>query len=199
MRRAESASNAAPPLASPSVGQDAMTRDSGVPSSPSVSAFHSTSVTNGIDGCSSRRTVSSTWPSTRRVDSERAACSAVGSSPSARRGKSTLDISRYQSQNSSHAKWYSASLALANSYLSSAASTSARTCSRRSRIQRSVSVSVSRAGSSPTYAPFISAKRVALNSFVAKLRELCAESSPTGRSEPGFAPRARVKRSASAP
>ncbi|SKX96031.1 Uncharacterised protein [Mycobacteroides abscessus subsp. abscessus] len=40
---------------------------------------------------------------------------------------------------------------------------------------------------------------MALYSLVAKLRDDCAWSSPTEMSDPGFAPRASVNRSASAP
>ncbi|SKT78666.1 Uncharacterised protein [Mycobacteroides abscessus subsp. abscessus] len=40
---------------------------------------------------------------------------------------------------------------------------------------------------------------MALNNFVVKLREARAASSPMDRSPPGLAPRAKVKRSASAP
>ncbi len=64
-------------------------------SSP-VSAHHSSSVTNGITGCSSRSIWSSTNPSTWRVRL------AAASSPLA---SGTLASSRYQSQNSSQAKW----------------------------------------------------------------------------------------------
>src|SRR5215472_8575670 len=96
-------------------------------SSP-VSAHHSSSVTNGMTECSSRSIWSSTNPSTRRVVS--AACS----SPE---DKGTFASSRYQSQNSSQAKWYSASQALPNSYCSSSPSTSAITLDSRESIQRS--------------------------------------------------------------
>src|SRR5215475_5010600 len=96
-------------------------------SSP-VSAHHSSSVTNGMTGCSSRSIWSSTNPSTRLV------VSAARSSPEA---SGTLASSRYQSQNSSQAKWYSASQALPNSYRSSSPSTSAITLESRDRIQRS--------------------------------------------------------------
>src|SRR6185437_10157555 len=95
-------------------------------SSP-VSAHHSSSVTNGITGCSSRSIWSSTKPSTLRVRSAPVS-SSPGSSPDA---SGTLASSRYQSQNSSHAKWYSASQALPNSNCSSSPSTSAITPDRR--------------------------------------------------------------------
>ena len=68
-------------------GQSATTTDS-----RPVSAFHSASVTNGITGCSSRSRVSSTSASTAVV-----CCTPLVSC--------TLASSRYQSQNSSHAKW----------------------------------------------------------------------------------------------
>lgn len=73
--------------------------------SPPVSDFHSASVTNGITGCSSLSSTSSTAASTSLgVLGARAAFEQLGF-----RG------SRYQSQNSSHAKWYSASQARLNS------------------------------------------------------------------------------------
>ncbi|SKU19410.1 Uncharacterised protein [Mycobacteroides abscessus subsp. abscessus] len=68
------------------VGQAAMTTDS-----PPVTDFHSTSVTKGITGCSNRSSVSNTVASTTRVLSARSTIC-------------TLANSRYQSQNSSHAK-----------------------------------------------------------------------------------------------
>ncbi len=71
---------------------------------------------------------------------------------------------------------------------------------RRDRIQRSLAVSSSGAGSGPsTVAPFISAKRVAFQILLAKLRAAWTQSSPIGTSTPGLAPRASVKRSASEP
>ena len=48
-------------------------------------------------------------------------------------------------------------------------------------------------------APFISAKRVAFQILLAKLRDALTQSSPIGTSVPGLAPLARVKRSASEP
>ena len=48
-------------------------------------------------------------------------------------------------------------------------------------------------------APFISAKRVAFQILLAKLREPWTQSSPIGTSTPGLAPLARVKRTASEP
>ena len=62
--------------------------------SPPVKVFHNTSVTNGITGCSSLSSVSSTAAST----------AVVCCTPSA---NCTLASSTYQSQNSSQAKWYS--------------------------------------------------------------------------------------------
>ena len=108
--------------------------------------------------------------------------------------------SRYQSQTSSHAKWYSVSQTFANSYPSNSSSTSSMTCCSRDRIQRSTVDSSSAAGRSPAVvAPFISAKRVAFHSLLQKLREPWHHSSLTGTSAPGLAPRARVNRVASAP
>jgi hypothetical protein len=64
----------------------------------------------------------------------------------------------------------------------------------------SIAESSSTGGSSPaTVAPFINAKRVAFQSLLQKLREPWHHSSLIGTSEPGFAPRASVKRVASAP
>ena len=68
-------------------GQSAITSDSAP-----VSDFHSTSVTNGITGCNSLSRVSSTAAST----------AVVWLMPWA---SCTLANSRYQSQNSSQAKW----------------------------------------------------------------------------------------------
>src|SRR5207248_490444 len=107
---------------------------------------------------------------------------------------------RYQSQTSSHAKWYSVSQTLANSYPSKYSSTSSTTCCNRDRIQRSTVDSSSAGGSSPTVvAPLSNANRVAFHSLLQKLREPWHQSSLTGTSVPGFAPRASVKRVASAP
>ena len=64
-------------------------------SSP-VSAVHSSSVTNGMTGCSSRINCSSTKPSTCRV---------VSAAASSEEASGTLASSRYQSQTSSQAKW----------------------------------------------------------------------------------------------
>ena len=68
-------------------GQRAITSDS-----PPVSCFHSTSVTNGITGCSNLSSVSSTAASTAVV-------------PERPWASCTFANSRYQSQNSSQAKW----------------------------------------------------------------------------------------------
>ena len=87
---ANSASAAGSRRSGSAAGHGATTTDS-----PPVSAVHSVSVTNGTIGCSSRSTVSSTWPSTRRVRS--------AASPPAASG--TLASSTYQSQNSSQMKW----------------------------------------------------------------------------------------------
>ena len=61
--------------------------------SPPVSAVHSSSVTNGMTGWSSRSSASSTYPSTSRV--------VWPAGP----GSAALASSRYQSQTSSQAKW----------------------------------------------------------------------------------------------
>ncbi len=71
---------------------------------------------------------------------------------------------------------------------------------RRERIQRSTAVISSGAGSGPsTVAPFIRAKRVAFQILLQKFRAPLTQSSPIGTSAPGLAPRASVKRTASAP
>ncbi len=70
----------------------------------------------------------------------------------------------------------------------------------RERTHRSVADSSCAAGSGPcTVAPLSRAKRVAFHTLLAKLREACTQSSPTGTSTPGLAPRASVKRTASEP
>ena len=96
-------------------------------SSP-VSAVHSSSVTNGMTGCSSRSSWSSTKPSTCRV---------VSAAPQSPEASGTLASSRYQSQTSSQAKWYSTSQTLPNSNASNSWSVSAITADNRDRIHRS--------------------------------------------------------------
>src|ERR1700733_3452442 len=81
-------------------GQGATTTDSAP-----VSAVQSSSVTNGMTGCSSRSSWSSTNPSTCRVVS---AAPVFATLPSPELS-GTLASSRYQSQTSSQAKWYSTS------------------------------------------------------------------------------------------
>src|SRR6516164_10465119 len=157
-------------------------------SSP-VSAHHSSSVTNGMTGCSSRSIWSSTNPRTRLV------VSAARASPEA---SGTLASSRYQSQNSSQAKWYSASHTLPNSYRSSRPSTSAITLDRRDRIHRSALLR-SFSPNGAVVAPFMSANLVAFQSLLQKFREPAAQSSLIASSLPGFEPRASVNRTASAP
>src|SRR5580658_5601355 len=91
-------------------------------------AVHSSSVTNGMTGCSSRSSWSSTNPSTCLV------VSAAAASPEA---SGTLASSRYQSHTSSQAKWYSTSQTLPNSNDSKSWSVSAITADSRDRTQRS--------------------------------------------------------------
>ena len=94
--------------------------------------------------------------------------------------------------------WYS------SKYPSTAASVR---CSRDSTHLSTVDSSPGGAAGSPpgvgsgvaTEAPFSSANRVAFHSLLQKLRAPAHHSSLTARSLPGLAPRARVKRSASAP
>ena len=98
--RISDAISASAALSSPAnVGQAAIITESWP-----VSAVHSSSVTNGMTGCSSRSIWSSTNPSTRLVRS--AASTAAWPASSAWAAASgTLASSRYQSQNSSQAKW----------------------------------------------------------------------------------------------
>jgi hypothetical protein len=84
-------------------GHEPTTRDS-----PPVNASQSRSVTNGITGCSSRNSRSSTCPNTARV--------AVAAAPPA--DSDVLASSTYQSQNSDHANAWIVSQTLANSYAS---------------------------------------------------------------------------------
>ena len=70
------------------------------------------------------------------------------------------------------------SQARANSYCSSSESTSEIVSDKRLTIHLSMAFNVERSGSGPsTVAPFIIAKRVAFQSFVAKLREPPIQSS----------------------
>ena len=159
--------------------------------SPPVRGVHSSSVTKGITGWISRSNRSSTWPSTARV-----LAAASGSLPPS----GTLANSRYQSQNSSQAKWYSASQALPNSNCSNSSSTSAVTAASRDRIQRSGTASAPGPGrSAPASAPFSSANLAAFHSLLQKFLAPATHSSLTDTSLPGLAPRARVNRVASAP
>src|SRR5579875_1996443 len=136
-----------------------------------VSTVHSSSVMNGMTGCSNRSSASSTNPSTCRVTS-----AARSSAPP----RGILASSRYQSQNSSHAKWYSASQALPNSKRSNSSSTSAATADSRDSIQRSGTDSDPASGSSPgTRAPLPSAKRAAFHSLLQKFLDPAAQSSLT--------------------
>ncbi|CAM5526179.1 hypothetical protein SFIMM107S_05901 [Streptomyces griseus] len=82
-----------------SPGHSAMTIDS-----RPVSAVHSASVTNGTIGCGGRSITSRTSPRTRPETS-------AGRPPAK---NVVLDSSTYQSKTSSHAKWRSDSLILAN-------------------------------------------------------------------------------------
>ena len=87
----EATSASAPGSANLKAGQAATTTES----SP-VSAVQSSSVTNGMTGCSSRSNWSSTNPSTPLV---------VSAAPASPEVSGTLASSRYQSQTSSQAKW----------------------------------------------------------------------------------------------
>src|SRR4029079_3871518 len=127
------------------VGQAATTTDSWL-----LSAIHSSSVTNGMTGCSSRSSWSSTKPSTCRV---------VSAAPESSEASGTLASSRYQSKTSSQAKWYSTSQTLPNSNASNSWSVSAITADSRDRIQRSGTESVARSSSPDgTCAPLRRAK-----------------------------------------
>src|SRR5580693_5975687 len=159
--------------------------------SPPVRAVQSSSVTNGMTGCSRRSSWSSTKPSTCLV------VSAASASPEA---SGTLASSRYQSQTSSQAKWYNTSQTLPNSKASNSRSTSAITADSRDRIHRSgLAYERGSGGASGTWAPLSRAKRTAFHSLLQKLREPAAHSSLMAMSPPGLAPRARVNLVASAP
>src|SRR5215472_2141229 len=156
--------------------------------SPPVSAVHSSSVTNGMTGCSSRSSASSPYPSTSLV--------VWPAGP----GSAALASSRYQSQTSSQAKWYSVSQSLPNSNWSNSVSTSAVTASSRDRIHRSATVRWSGPGSAAgTRAPLSRANRVAFQSLLQKFLAPVTQSSLTDTSLPGLAPRARLNLVASAP
>ena len=108
--------------------------------------------------------------------------------------------SRYQSQTSSQAKWYSTSQILPNSNCSNSSSTSAITAESRDRIHRSgTEYAAGVSSAAGTCAPLRRAKRTAFHSLLQKLREPAAHSSLMAMSLPGLAPRARVNRVASAP
>ena len=90
--------------------------------------------------------------------------------------------------------------ARANSYDSRSESTSEIVSESLERIHLSIPFSDATSGSAPSIvAPFIIAKRVAFQSFVAKFREPPTQSSASAWSFPGFAPRANVNRRASVP
>jgi hypothetical protein len=110
----------------------------------------------------------------------------------------SLARSMYQSHTSSHAKWYSRSAILANSYRSYSASTSVATACSRDRIQASTVDSSVGTGPS-TVAPLINANRVAFQSLLQKLRAPTTHCSLTAWSAPGFAPCSIDSRTASAP
>ena len=108
--------------------------------------------------------------------------------------------SRYQSQTSSQAKWYSTSQILPNSNASNSWSVSAITADSRDRIQRSgTEKAVGSGAASGTCAPLRRANRTAFHSLLQKLRDPAAHSSLMAMSPPGLAPRARVNLVASAP
>ena len=112
--------------------------------------------------------------------------------------------SRYQSQNSSQAKWYSTSQTLPNSNSSNSSSVSAITADSRDRIQRSgtekaPAEDMVSGAASGTCAPLSRANRTAFHSLLQKFRDPAAHSSLMAMSLPGLAPRARVNRVASVP
>src|SRR5580700_1438620 len=126
-----------------------------------VNAVHSSSVTNGVTGCSSRSSWSSTKPSTCLV------VSAASASPEA---SGTLASSRYQSQTSSQAKWYNTSQTLPNSNCSNSSSTSAITADSRDKIHRSgTEYAAGVSSAAGTCAPLRRAKRTAFHSLLQKL------------------------------
>ena len=129
-----------------------------------ATACHSDSVTNGMIGCASRSTASSTRTSVRRVARWRAA------SPF---WICTLAISRYQSQNSFQTKSYRAVATLSSRYSSKPLATAASVFCRRLTIQRSAaerSAEVSPSAPQSKPSQFISTKRLAFQSLLQKLR-----------------------------
>jgi len=112
----------------------------------------------------------------------------------------TLASSTYQSQTSSHAKWYRPSAALPNWKSPSSWVVWEITSSNRSRIHRSAGVSASTSNSpSGTLAPLSWANFAALNNFEQNFPEPATHSVAMAWSAPGLDPRANVKRTASAP
>src|SRR5258708_5074398 len=144
---------------------------------------------------------SSTCPRTRRVRSAAASSApfSVG-----------LASSRYQSQNSSQAKWYRTSQTFANSTSSNSASVSVITAASRDKIHRSGTLSPAPSAAvsgtwspwraaAPASTPLMSANLAAFQSLLQKLRDPATHSSLSATSPPGLAPLASVKRAASAP
>ena len=129
---------------------------------------HSSSVTNGTNGCARRSVASSSRTSMLRVP--RAAASSPRASASA---SCTLASSTYQSQYSSHTNSYSARAARSNRYCSMWDAMSCLARCRQPSSQRSAKVCVcGSVGSRPQSFPstFISTKRDAFHSLLQKLR-----------------------------
>ncbi len=128
----------------------------------------------------------------------------VSAAPESPEDSGTLASSRYQSQTSSQAKWYSTSQTLPNSNASNSWSISAITADSRDSIHRSGTEKAAgsgpeKDGASGTRAPLSRANRTAFHSLLQKLRDPAAHSSLMAMSPPGLAPRARVNLVASAP
>ena len=125
------------------------------------SFWYSSSVKNGMNGCSSFIACKSTNTSTL-------AAARRSPSPPRRRG---LAISIYQSQNSNQMKSYTFCAARPSSKASRLALTCAVTSLRRCRIHRSASSSAHSAGAAvSTPSMLMSTKRAALYTLLQKLR-----------------------------
>ncbi len=129
------------------------------------SCCHSSSVTNGMNGCSSRSSASSTSSSTARARG-------AGAARRRRPRQSGLASSMYQSQNSCQTKWYSASAARRSGSCSSARVDLARASLQRatgSSGRRARAAAPSGAARRPS-AACSSTKRDAFQSLLAKAR-----------------------------
>ena len=182
---------------SPATGQLATIRRSGS-SSTCGRTPHSSSVTNGMTGCNSRRYASRASTSVHHVASRAASGSEVSASLA-------LASSRPQSQNSDQIASYRDRVISANWRSPRARSTALIVAARRDRIHRSAGPRWAGSGSRRGDPDGIDAgrdprtKRVAFHSLLAKFRALSILAVLNFWSRPGVAPWIRAKRSASAP